>query len=100
MLSLVRSLLLASFFSFLAPVLLIAGLLGGTILLSHLPGVAPLGHELTHLVLHFLQIFGSGSWAGGMLVIAIACSLVGLLFDAYLVFYHQYHRAVHHHPMQ
>lgn len=100
MMSLMRSLFIASFFAFLVPLLLLTGLVGTTALASHVPGIAPVGQELNQLVLQFLQVFGSGHWMSGVLTIAIACSVVGFLFDAYLVFYHQYHRTVHNHPMQ
>jgi len=100
MMSLVRSLFIASFFSFLVPLLLMAGVLGSMVLVGHLPVIAPIGQGVAQLVLQFFQVFGSGSWLNGMLIIAITCSIVGFLFDAYLVFYHHYHRAVHNHPMQ
>lgn len=100
MIYLVRSLLLAGFFAFLVPVLLITGLLGSLLALGQVPGLESFSTGVMASLASFLQTFGSGSTTGGILVIGGACCLVGLLFDMYIVFYHQYNRAVHNHPMQ
>jgi len=100
MLSLARSLLFASCFAFLTPVMLIAGLFTAATLLAQIPALEVLSQNLGEQMIHFLKIFGSGNWVNGILTIAITSSIVGALFDVYIFFYHQYHRAVHHHPMQ
>ncbi|MBE9099457.1 hypothetical protein [Vacuolonema iberomarrocanum] len=100
MLSLVRSLLLASFLAFLMPILLFAGVWTGLTLLAQIPALTLLSQSLGDQIMHFLNVFGSGNWLSGVLVIAVTCSIVGALFDGYIFFYHQYHQAVHHHPMQ
>lgn len=100
MLSLMRSLLLASCLAFLTPILLIAGVWMALILFGQIPTLALLSQNLGDQMIHFLSIFGSGSWLNGIFVIAVTCSIVGALFDGYIFFYHQYHQAAHHHPMQ
>jgi len=100
MLNLVRSLLLAGLFSTLVPVLFIAGLQGGLSLIGHVPGLDSLSAGLMHQFVGFLRVFGSGNPTQGVLIIGATCGLVGLLFDTYILFYHQYSRAIHDHPMQ
>lgn len=100
MLSLARSLFLASLLAFLTPILLLAGFWTVITLLAQIPVLALLSQNLGNQVVHFLNVFGSGNWLNGILTIALTCGVVGAIFDGYIFFYHQYHRAVHHHPMQ
>ncbi|MCU0525374.1 MAG: hypothetical protein MUF72_11170 [Elainella sp. Prado103] len=81
--NLLRSLLLTSIFSFLAPVLLISILLATTALISYLPPFEPFGSTGLLQIAHFLQIFGNGSAWHGLTVIGLVGSLVGMLFDTY-----------------
>ena len=78
-----RSLLLTTIFSCVAPVLLV----GGVLLVLSLGGYVPGLQELTDVsairVLNFLAIFGSGSPFHGLLVIGLTCGFVGALFDTY-----------------
>ncbi|OCQ97497.1 hypothetical protein BCD67_24605 [Oscillatoriales cyanobacterium USR001] len=78
-----RSLLLASVFSFIAPLLLIGAVLSCFDLISHLPCLQRVGHFGADQILKFLATFGSGSPIEGFLVIGITFSLVGILFDTY-----------------
>lgn len=84
-----RSLLLTSIFSFLAPILLIGAILVGLTALSYVPyleAIAPAGVEQ---VSRFLAVFGSGSSPRGVLLIGTVCSLVGMLFDTYAFYRYQ-----------
>jgi hypothetical protein len=80
---LIRSLLLAITFSFIAPLLLIAMGLITFVFMSHLPLIESLGEFGCNQMLKFLATFGSGHPVQGCLVIALTCSLVGGLFDTY-----------------
>lgn len=81
--NLLRSLLIAGIFSFLAPVLLVSILLASAVILSYLPYLSPVGATGLEQLAHFLKIFGSGSSLRGLLVIGFVGSLVGMLFDTY-----------------
>lgn len=81
--SLLRSLLLASFFSFLAPVLFLGGAYLGLTLLGYVPLLQGLSHTCLEQLTTVLGVFGSGSFAKGVCVIGVVCSLVGALFDTY-----------------
>lgn len=80
---LIRSLLLAITFSFIAPLLLIAMGLITFALMSHLPLIQSSGEFGCNQMLKFLATFGNGHPLQGCLVIALTCSLVGGLFDTY-----------------
>lgn len=81
--NLLRSLLLTSIFSFLAPVLLISFLLAGAATLSYLPYLEPIGNGSLEQIVNFLEVFGSGSIWRGITIIGLVGSLVGSLFDTY-----------------
>lgn len=81
--NLLRSLLLTSIFSFLAPVLLICILLASSAIVGCLPGLEAIGNGSLEQISHFLKIFGSGSVWRGIMVIGLVGSLVGSLFDTY-----------------
>jgi hypothetical protein len=78
-----RSLAIAALFSSIAPTIPISGILVGTWLLSHIPGLEPIPQLATNMLLAFLDTFGSGSPWQGMLTISLACGFVGALFDTY-----------------
>lgn len=86
--NLLCSLLLTSFFSFVAPALLLGGLLVSLFLLCCIPTLKEIGQFGIEQVFSFLATFGSGQPLEGLLVISLTCSLVGAVFDAY-VFYQQ-----------
>jgi hypothetical protein len=86
-----RSVLLAAAFSFAGPLFLISS----TILLlsaaAYIPWVQPFSSFLVDQILRFLAAFGNGRVYEGALVIGMACSFVGALFDTY-VYYYRYLR--------
>lgn len=84
--SFVRSLLLASLFSFAAPILLLGAAIAGLSLLSYIPSLRLLGQAGVGKILNFLTTFGSGHPLEGILVISGVCMVVGALFETY-VFY-------------
>ncbi|MBW4442174.1 MAG: hypothetical protein KME10_13245 [Plectolyngbya sp. WJT66-NPBG17] len=79
-----RSLLLASLFSFLVPIAFIGGMLSLLLLLGFVPGLMLLGQACTTQMLAFLGTFGNGSALEGTIVIGCACGVVGALFDTYI----------------
>jgi len=82
--SFLRSLLLASFFSFAAPILLFSGVIAGLFLLSYIPSLRLFGQAGLEQICSFLTTFGSGQPLKGILIIGAVCSLVGTLFDTYV----------------
>ncbi|HEY9848188.1 MAG TPA: hypothetical protein V6D28_01915 [Leptolyngbyaceae cyanobacterium] len=85
----IRSLVLASLFSFIAPILLVGGTLGGLSLIGYIPGFEIVGQSGAEPIWQFLTIFGSGCPFRGMLVIGMTCSLVGSIFDTYAFYKYQ-----------
>ena len=80
-----RSVLLTSVLSFVAPILLFGGALVSLSLIAYIPGLE--GSRLwLEQILQFLATFGSGNRFQGLVVISLTCSVVGVLFDTY-VFY-------------
>jgi hypothetical protein len=84
-----RSLLLTVVFSFIAPILLVGGLLLCLSLLVHIPGLQEVTMNIPVAIMRFLATFGSGSSLRGLLVIGLTCSFVGGLFDAYVYYRYQ-----------
>ena len=84
-----RSLLLTMIFSFLTPVILIAGGLMSFTVISYLPHLATVGQFCSQQILQFLTIFGNGDPIAGSLTIGVACSFVGALFDSYAFCHNQ-----------
>lgn len=82
--SFLRSLLLASFFSFAAPILLFSGAIASFVLLSYIPSLRFFGQAGLEQICSFLTTFGSGQPLEGILIIGAVCSLVGALFDTYV----------------
>ena len=78
-----RSLLLTITFSFVAPLLLVGGLLFSLSLSRHLPGLDRAAQAITEQILQFLATFGSGCPLQGLVAIGLTCSFVGALFDTY-----------------
>ena len=76
-----RSLLLTSVFSFVAPIVLFGGALVSLSLIRYIPGLE--GKSIAEQILQFLATFGSGNSLRGLVVISLTCSLVGALFDTY-----------------
>ena len=80
-----RSLLLTSIFSFVTPIMFIGVSWTSFVLISHLPSLQTIGQSGITQIWHFLATFGSGHPWQGCLVIAVTCSLVGAMFDTYVL---------------
>jgi hypothetical protein len=78
-----RSLLLTIIFSFVAPMLLVGGLLLTTSLIGYIPSLQGISSAIAWRVMQFLATFGSGTPLRGILVISLTCGFVGALFDMY-----------------
>ncbi len=87
--SLLWSLLLASIFSFLMPILLLGILLISLAAIGQIPGLDGVRATGLEQILHFLSVFGSGSAVQGLFVISSVASLVGVLFDTYIFYRYQ-----------
>ncbi|MFM9266318.1 hypothetical protein [Tychonema sp. BBK16] len=83
-----RSLLLTSLLSFVAPLLLIIVGLTSFLLIAMIPPLQEIGHSGEDLILQFLATFGSGCPLQGFLVIGMTFGFVGALFDTYASFQH------------
>lgn len=83
----VRSLIVASLMSFIAPLLVMGGLVVLLALVAYLPGLATMSQMVTTQVLQFLGAFGSGDAISGAVVISLVFTLVGALFDTYSFYY-------------
>ena len=83
-----RSVLLTSLLSFVAPLLLIGAGLTSFSLIGLVPALQGFGHSGEEMILQFLATFGSGCPLQGFLVIGIAFGLVGALFDTYAFYQH------------
>ena len=84
-----RSLLLTVLFSFATPILVIGSGLVSLILVSYIPGLEVISHDLSRQILGFLAIFGSGFPVKGALVIAFTCTFVGSIFEIYAFYHYQ-----------
>ncbi|UBF27893.1 hypothetical protein K9N68_08335 [Kovacikia minuta CCNUW1] len=84
-----RSLVLTSVLSFIAPVLLIGCILAVLSLISQIPVIEAIAQVGAGQILEFLAVFGSGDVVEGLLVIGLTCGLVGALFDTYAFYRHQ-----------
>jgi len=87
--SYLRSLVLTSIFSFIAPLLLVGSAIAGLLLLALVPWLESLSRMGLEQVKVFLQTFGNGNALEGSLVIGCACALVGALFDTYIFYRHR-----------
>ena len=84
---LLQSLIVTSMLSFMAPLFFLGLAVAGLSLSAYIPILTGMNQLLIEQILKFLGVFGNGSAVEGSLVIAIACSLVGMLFDAYNFYY-------------
>jgi hypothetical protein len=84
-----RSLVLTTLLSFVAPIVLVSALLVFALGVGSLPGLESVGQVGTTQLLTFLAVFGSGSPLEGAVVIGLTCSLVGALFDTYAFYRYQ-----------
>ena len=83
-----RSLLITSLLSFVAPLLLIGAGLTSCSLLCLVPALQAVGRSGEDQIVQFLATFGSGCPLQGFLVIGLAFGLVGALFDTYAAYQH------------
>ena len=83
-----RSVILTSLLSFIAPLLLIGAGLTSFSLIGLMPALQGVGHSGEEMILQFLATFGSGCPLQGFLVIGVTFGLVGALFDTYASFGH------------
>ncbi|MEG4959544.1 MULTISPECIES: hypothetical protein [unclassified Microcoleus] len=83
-----RSVLLTSLLSFVAPLVLIGAGLTSFSLLGLVPALQGVGRSGEELILQFLTTFGSGCPLQGFFVIGLTFSLVGALFDTYASYQH------------
>jgi hypothetical protein len=84
-----RSLLLTMFFSFMAPMCLVGGLLFLLPVIGYFPALQGVTDASTARIMHFLSIFGSGHPLHGLVIISLTCSFVGALFDTYAYYRYQ-----------
>lgn len=77
------SLTLSAIFSFSLPLLLIGSLVMAFAGLRIVAPLAPLSQQALHHLLSFLATLGSGSPWQGLLVVGLASSIVGVLFDTF-----------------
>ena len=84
-----RSLLLASTFSFAAPVVLISLVLVALSLVAQVPVTTAIALITAEKLLAFLSVFGSGDAVQGVLIIGFTCATVGALFDTYAFYRYQ-----------
>ncbi|BAZ80539.1 MAG: hypothetical protein ACKO9I_05160 [Sphaerospermopsis kisseleviana] len=84
-----RSFLLTTVFSFIAPIFLVGGILICLCLFGFVPGLQGLTEEVPAQILHFLATFGTGSPINGLFVISLTFGFVGGLFDIYAYYRYQ-----------
>lgn len=85
-----RSILLAGIFSFTLPIVAVGGVWGSLLLVGSIPQLAIVRRWGGEPIDRFLSVFGSGNALRGLLIIGCVCSLVGVLFDTYTFYRHQY----------
>jgi FlaA1/EpsC-like NDP-sugar epimerase len=81
-LSLFFSLFLTTLVSFATPVVFFSLILATLVVVSHVPLISIWGTNLYEQVWNFLAVFGEGSATIGLLTIAVACAIVGFLFES------------------
>jgi hypothetical protein len=84
-----RSLLLTTIFSGVAPILLVGGAVIILSLVGYIPGLEGATQTTAKQILQFLATFGSGHSFRGLVVIGLTCSFVGALFDTYTFYRYQ-----------
>lgn len=84
-----RSLVLTSFLSFTAPMLLVAGMLASLFLIGYVPGLEIVGKSGAVAICNFLAVFGTGCPIDGIVTIGLTCGFVGAIFDTYAFYRYQ-----------
>ncbi|MDJ1174859.1 hypothetical protein [Roseofilum capinflatum] len=85
----IRSLCLAIVLSFVAPWIIIGGVMIGLDLGTQIPGLTTLSQAGESFIWHILAIFGNGEPLEGLLVLGVTSSLVGAMFDAFAFYREQ-----------
>jgi hypothetical protein len=88
-LNLLRSLLITSILSFLAPLLFIGTILSSLLVFKHIPHLESISQMGLSQLLNFLTVFGTGSAVRGLLIISGVSSVVSILFDTYTFYRYQ-----------
>lgn len=83
------SLVLTIVFSFIAPIVLVAGVLGILEIVSIVPRLDITTAAIANAIAQFLATFGSGSSWKGIFILSLTCSFVGALFDGYTFYRYQ-----------
>lgn len=83
------SLILAALMSFIAPIILVGGILGILLVASYLPGLFALGNSGAIHILEFLAIFGNGKPLQGIITLGLTVSIVGVLLDIFNFYRYQ-----------
>ena len=81
--NLITSLILTTIASFAIPITLAGLFFGSAFLVGLIPGLEIFGHEAISEILKFLAVFGSGKPFAGILILGLASSFVGVLFDLF-----------------
>ncbi len=81
-----RSLILTAIVSFLIPLGLIGSVVGIVLAMGHLALVTHFSQLMLQRIFHFLSTFGGGDVLEGIVIIGLASSVVGTLFDAFTSF--------------
>ena len=89
LLNLLRSLLITSILSFLAPLLFIGTILSSLLALKHIPYLESISQMGLDQLLSFLTVFGTGSAMQGSLIISGVSSVVSILFGIYTFYRYQ-----------
>ncbi len=85
----IRSVFLAVLLSFVAPWIVVGGVMLGLNLGTQIPGLTALSQTGEGYIWHFLAIFGNGEPLEGLLVLGVACSIVGAMFDMFAFYREQ-----------
>lgn len=85
----IRSLFVSTLLSFLAPVIGVASLFALAVGIRYIPDLEWIGQVGMQQIGDFLSIFGSGNPVHGVVIIGVAFSLVGGLFDTFALYQHQ-----------
>lgn len=91
---LIRSLFVSTMLSFLAPVGIAASLLLSVFAIRYIPDLEIASRIGVQQINGFLSVFGNGNPIWGILVIGVAFSLVGALFDTFALYHHQQFRGL------
>ncbi|ADI64239.1 hypothetical protein [Trichormus azollae] len=84
-----RSLLLTTIFSFIAPIFFVGSTLVFLCLSVYVPVLQGLTEDIPTQIFHFLATFGTGSPMNGLFVISLTSGFVGGLFDIYAYYRYQ-----------